>query len=146
MAKKTISVIGWREWVGLPDLAVNAIKAKIDTGARSSALHAFNVKTIRKQGADWVSFDIHPLQRNAKLTIHIEYPMTTMRKVKSSSGHETFRPVIATDLLIMDRRIPIELTLVNRDTMGFRMLLGRTAIRRKFLVNPSKSFLAGATK
>ncbi len=146
MASAERTIIGWREWVTLPQLDVDAIKAKIDTGARTSALHAFNLSHFRKQNADWVRFDIHPLQRNTQLTIHAKCPLIAVRKVRSSNGQVTERPVILTEVQILNHRIPIELTLVNRDAMGFRMLLGRTAIRRRFAVDPSRSFLTGSRK
>lgn len=136
-------VVGWREWIRLPQLGEFVIKAKIDTGARSSALHAFDVETFRRRGAAWVRFRIHPLQRTMESTIRTEAPILEHRAVRSSSGHLTLRPVILTELELFGTRWPIELTLANRDQMGFRMLLGREALRRRLTVDPGRSYLAG---
>lgn len=136
-------VIGWREWVVLPELGVPAIKAKVDTGARSSSLHAYDVQIFRVDGVDRVRFKVHPFQRDSRQTIVAEHDLLEQRWVKSSGGHETLRPVILAKVELMGRRWPIELTLMNRDTMGFRMLLGRQAVRGRFLVEPGRSYLAG---
>ena len=139
-------VLGWREWAGLPDFKVKRIKAKIDTGARTSSLHAFDIKKFRRDRQTWVSFVIHPLQRDVKKKIIVRAKMVDERRVKSSNGQWTIRPVIRTNLSVEDRQWPIELTLVNRDEMGFRMLLGREAIRGRFVVDPGRSFLTGKGK
>lgn len=136
-------VVGWREWVRLPDLGDFAVKAKIDTGARSSSLHAFGVETFRRRGVLWVRFQIHPRQRSVAMTICTEARVLEHRTVRSSSGHMTQRPVIVTDVELFGQRWPIELTLANRDEMGFRMLLGREALRRRLIVDPGRSYLAG---
>lgn len=138
---ESLPVIGWREWIALPGLAVDRIKAKIDTGARSSALHAFNIKTFEREGREYVRFDVHPEQRKSKVTIPTEAELLEYRMVKSSGGHQTRRPVILTQVELMGQRWPIELTLAGRDTMGFRMLLGREAVRNRFLVDPGDSYL-----
>lgn len=145
-AKKEPRIIGWREWLGLPGLGVEAIKAKVDTGARSSALHAFDIERFRRKGADWVRFVIHPRQRETKTTIFAEARLFDERHVRSSSGARELRPVIVTDVLISGEIWPIELTLTNRDEMGFRMLLGREALRRRFLVDPSRSYVQSKKK
>lgn len=129
--------------MSLPALEVPAIKAKIDTGARSSALHAFDVEIVRRRGKQLVRFNIHPFQRDTRTTIPAEAELLEFRTVKSSGGHETLRPVILTDVEVAGRRWSIELTLATRDTMGFRMLLGREAIRGRFVVDPGDSFLTG---
>lgn len=136
-------VVGWREWVRLPELGDFVIKAKIDTGARSSSLHAFDVATFRRRRELWVRFQIHPRQRSIDTTIYAEARVLEHRAVRSSSGHLTQRPVIVTDVELFGQRWPIELTLANRDEMGFRMLLGREAVRRRLLVDSGRSFLAG---
>ena len=138
--------IGWREWVVLPDLGVARIKAKIDTGARSSALHAFAVERMRRRGKDIVRFAIHPLQRSSRREVIAEAEMVDERIVRSSNGVHAVRPVILTRLELLGDAWPIELTLASRDEMGFRMLLGRTAIRRKFLVHPGRSFFGGGDR
>ena len=135
--------VGWREWVALPELAIPAIKVKVDTGARSSALHAFDIVLHDDASGAWVEFAVHPLQRDSHTTVLARAPLVDERWVRSSSGRRTFRPVIATRLILGDSTWPIELTLVRRDLMGFRMLLGREALRRRLVVDPGRSFLAG---
>ena len=136
-------LIGWREWVGLPDLGIAATKAKIDTGARSSSLHAFDVTVFNRRGQTFVRFSVHPLQRRAEPSVCAEAEVLEFRRVKSSGGHVTLRPVILTVAELHGQRWPIELTLANRDAMGFRMLLGREAVRRRFVVDPGRSYLGG---
>ena len=138
-----LTVVGWREWVGLPDLGVEHLKAKVDTGARTSALHAFNLKTFTRDGLEWVRFVVHPLQGKMKPSIQAEAPVAELRRVKSSNGKSELRPVILTTVELQDKRWRIELTLTRRDEMSFRMLLGREALRRHCLVNPGKSYLGG---
>lgn len=135
-------IIGWREWLSLPDLEIAQIKAKVDTGARSSALHAFDVEEYDSDAAQlMVRFKVHPLQRDTSLSIQVRAPVLDKRLVRNSGGQAQERPVIMTRVSAGDRCWPIELTLTNRDVMGFRMLLGREAIRRRFLVDPGKSYL-----
>ena len=139
--QKELKIIGWREWVGLPQLGISAIKAKVDTGATTSAIHAFHVERFRKHGKDFARFQIHPIQRNSKATVRAEAELIDYRSVRSSSGHETTRPVVLTRIELFDESWLIELTLSNRDQMGFRMLIGRRAMRKKFLVDPHRSYL-----
>jgi hypothetical protein len=136
------TTIGWREWVSLPELGIDRIKAKVDTGARTSALHAHRLRIIEDEGREYAEFRIRPVQRKAKPSIPARAPIVDWRKVRSSSGKQQLRPVIATAIQVGDRRFRIEITLAGRDEMGFRMLLGRTAIRGRFLVDPGHSFLA----
>ena len=135
------STIGWREWVALPDLGVKAIKAKIDTGARSSAIHAFDIECFSQGEQDFVRFKMHPIQRQTQQTITAEAPLLDQRHVRNSGGHTELRLVILTHIELKEHRWPIELTLTNRDVMGFRMLLGRAAVREHFLVDPGHSYL-----
>lgn len=135
--------IGWREWVALPELGIRSIKAKIDTGAKTSALHAFDIELFTRRGVDFVSFKIHPLQRNRYYTVVSEARLVGNRRVKSSGGHESDRPVIKTRVCIGPHSIIAELTLAGRDAMGFRMLLGRDAIKHRFLIDANRSFLIG---
>lgn len=135
-------IIGWREWVGFPELGIAQIKAKIDTGARSSALHAYDIQTYKaRNGKIRVKFIVHPLQKNSKDIVQCHADLIGQRLVKSSSGIKELRTTVLTNLHMGNEIWPIELTLTNRDTMGFRLLIGRTAIKRKFLVDPQKSFL-----
>lgn len=143
MKKKHLQTIGWREWVVLPELGGASVKAKVDTGARSSSLHAFNITFVERGGVEHVRFELHPLQRSDRKKIDVEAPLLEMRNVRSSGGHETLRPVIETEVELMGERWPIELTLASRDEMGFRMLLGRQAVRRRFVVDPGRSFFGG---
>jgi hypothetical protein len=136
-------VIGWREWCALPGLGVPLVKAKVDTGARSSALHAFDVERFERAGLPFVRFTVHPLQGDLLTTIRAEAQLLGQRVVKSSAGQKETRPVIATDVELGGRRFEIELTLTNRDAMGFRMLLGRQAVRGRFVVDPERSFAQG---
>jgi hypothetical protein len=139
--KRTLPTIGWREWIALPAFGVDAIKVKVDTGARSSALHAFNLHLFEQDGARWARFVVQPLQDSAGSAVEITAPLIGERTVRSSNGRPEKRPVISTDVELMGQRWPIEITLTNRDAMGFRMLLGRQAVRRKFLVHAGRSFL-----
>ncbi|MGA7799425.1 MAG: ATP-dependent zinc protease [Gammaproteobacteria bacterium] len=136
-------VLGWREWVSLPELGITAIKAKVDTGARTSALHAFHVELYRRGGGHWVRFAIHPVQKRADIELLCNCKVIDQRLVSDSGGHRERRYVINTPVRIADRELPIEITLTDRDTMNFRMLLGRTALRKGFLVDPRRSYLAG---
>jgi hypothetical protein len=141
--RRELPHVGWREWVALPALCVPRIKAKIDTGARTSALHAFDIEVVRRGAGAYVRFVLHPLQRSTRKGVAVEAPLLGMRQVKSSNGQVSRRPVIRTTVEILGARRRVELTLVSRDEMGFRMLLGREAIRDGFLVDPGRSYLGG---
>lgn len=137
------TIIGWRECLSLPDLGIKAINAKIDTGARTSALHAEEIKIVRRGSRRWVKFTVVPERVGDLKPIRAQAELVEKRKVKSSLGHASLRPVIKTTIQFGDLIWPIEITLVNRDPMGFRMLLGRSAISGNFIVDPSRSFLVG---
>jgi hypothetical protein len=141
--KRELPIVGWREWIALPDLGVNWVKAKVDTGARSSSLHAYELETFSRADAEWVRFAIHPWQRSVRNASRVEAQLFEWRNVRSSSGASERRPVIRTSVALGGQHHAIDLTLTRRDDMGFRMLLGREAVRRRFLVNPGKSFLTG---
>lgn len=134
-------VIGWREWIALPELAIDAIKVKTDTGARTSALHADRIERSSVRGAPMLAFVVHPLQRDRGLEVRCEAEMIDERLVRSSQGHTQLRPVIRTAIEIRGVSWQIEVTLTNRDVMGFRMLLGREAMRAHLLVDPGRSYL-----
>ena len=133
--------LGWREWVTLPDLGIELLKAKVDTGARTSALHAFKVYVERVGGAEEVFFHIHPDQKSLERVIPCQAPLVDTREVRDSGGHVEMRHVIETTLGLGGEARKIEVTLTDRDSMGFRMLVGRTALGEQFVVNPGKSFL-----
>jgi hypothetical protein len=141
MVAKSYDIIGWREWIGLPEFGVQAIKAKIDTGARSSALHAFDLERFDQGDQKMVRFQAHPLQRDDRYIVVVEAALLEDRMVRNSGGQSELRPVVITTVQVGSNMWPIELTLTNRDEMGFRMLLGRQALRRRYLVDPGHSYL-----
>jgi len=143
---KNRTIIGWREWVELPELGIEQIKAKIDTGARTSALHAFALHPFKEGGQEMIRFDIHPLQHNTEIVATCTAKVIDIRWVSDSGGHKERRYVIETPLHVGGRSWPVEITLTERDTMLFRMLLGRTAIRKRFVVDSARSFIQSERK
>lgn len=137
------TLAGWREWVSLPGVGVPWIKAKLDTGARSSAIHAFDLEELEKDGATWVRYSVHPWQKSDADAVAVESPVVDVRHVRSSSGHADERYVVMMDLSLMGRTITAEMTLSRRDEMGFRMLVGREALRQGYVVDPGRSYLGG---
>ena len=140
MIKPERPVIGWREWVLLPDLIDLPIKAKIDTGARTSSIHSFGTRRFHDGGAPHVEFLLHPIQRRADPEIACVAPIKDERMVRSSNGEAELRIVVETMARLGGVDWPIELTLADRDVMGVRMLLGRAALRKRFLIDPGRSF------
>ena len=138
-----LTSIGWREWVALPDLGLPAIKAKIDTGARTSSLHAFLIEPYQQNGINMLRFLIHPIQKNQNFQVECHCPVYDVREVTDSGGHREMRYVIQSNVSLGNRSWLIELTLTNRDTMSFRMLLGRKAMEDRFLVDPAASYING---
>lgn len=138
-----LNVLGWREWIGFPELGIAQIKAKVDTGARTSCLHAFLVEPFSKDDTSWVRFDIHPDNHDTREVIRCQAPVKDRRVVRDSGGHEELRYVIETEILIGGIAHRVEVTLTDRDTMKFRVLLGRTAIQGHYVVDPGRSYLRG---
>ena len=134
-------VLGWEEWVGLPLLGLPSLKVKVDTGARTSALHARLIEPFSRNGIDHVHFKVHPVPRRPAIEIDCAAPIQDQRVVTSSNGEPELRYVITTDIEIGDRRWPIEITLTNRESMRFRMLIGRQALQPGMLVDPTAAFL-----
>ena len=130
--------------MGLPDLGVEWVKVKVDTGAKSSSLHAWDIQVDEDAGA--VSFNLHPLQDDESVVIAASAPLVEHRDVRSSNGEVEMRPVIRTTALVLGQQLDIELSLTSRDEMGFRMLLGRSAVRRRFVVDPGRSFVGGGDR
>ena len=140
------TLVGWREWVSLPDLAVPSIKAKLDTGARTSAIHAFDDEEFTRDGDLWVRYTLQPWQGSLEDPVHTESRVIDRREVRSSSGHSEERLVVPLQVTLAQRTITVQMTLSRRDEMGFRMLLGREALRQGFAVDPARSYLAGRPK
>lgn len=136
-------VVGWREWIGMPALCDHQIKAKIDTGAKTSALHAFDLVVFVRDENTWARFEVHPMQKNNDEARIVESKIIEFRPVQSSNGASELRPVIETEIVVGPLRFVAEMTLTNRDQMGFRMLLGRSALQGRVLVDPSGSFCLG---
>ncbi|MEB3702480.1 ATP-dependent zinc protease [Candidatus Bealeia paramacronuclearis] len=144
---QNLKTAGWREWASLPDLGVGRIKAKLDTGARTSALHVFNTEVYEKNNREWVRFEIHPIQENDALICEsCSVPILDKRTVTSSTGHSEHRIIIETTIQMGKDLWPIEVSLANRDQMGFRFLIGRTALANRILVDPSNSYLISDTR
>lgn len=135
--------VGWREWVGLPDWGVGAMKAKIDTGARTSAIHAFDLELFDRGDEEWVRFGVHPWQKSDGDPVVVEALRLDHRTITSSSGTRSERPVVRTKLILGGRSVTAEITLTRRDEMGFRMLVGREVLAKGFVVDPAASYLGG---
>jgi len=141
--KREPTLIGWREWAGFPDLGVERIKAKVDTGAKTSAIHAYRIVTETREGELWATFTLHPAQKKRLPEVRCAARIVDRRRIRSSNGAEEARYIIETRLRLGAVERTIELSLARRDEMGFRLLLGRDALRKRFLVDPGASFLLG---
>lgn len=135
--------MGWREWVALPELGVAAIKAKVDTGAASSSLHAFRLRRFQRDGQEMVRFDVHPRQRSRVGALTVEAEVVDERTVRNPGGRSEVRPIIRTLIGWGELTWQAEINLTRRDEMGFRMLLGRKTLRGMFAVDPGRSYLGG---
>jgi hypothetical protein len=142
-AKAAPAVIGWREWAALPDLSVARIKAKIDTGAKTSALHAVRIRAFERSGAVFVRFVVRPTQRRSRPEIECVARVVDRRRIRSSNGQAESRYIVETTLALDAIAYPIELSLSDREQMGFRLLLGRDALKKRFLIDPARSFELG---
>ena len=136
-------IVGWREWVSLPYFGIFAIKAKLDTGAKTSALHAWDLRLRMVDGRQWIRFSVHSMQENEVTPVVCEAPLSDRRWVTNSSGTRELRYIITTNLQIGSSCWPIELSLTNREGMEFPMIVGREAMRNRLLVDPSASYRAG---
>ncbi|MDI4653818.1 MULTISPECIES: ATP-dependent zinc protease [Pseudoalteromonas] len=134
-------IVGWREWLGLPELGIEKIKAKVDTGARTSCIHAFDIEEFSVNGEAWVKFTTHPLQDDVETTVECRAKVVERKYVTSSSGQRELRYFIETKLVAGTQSWPVRVTLSNRSTMKFRMLLGRTAMENRIVVDPALSHL-----
>ncbi|RUO45281.1 ATP-dependent zinc protease [Idiomarina aquatica] len=137
-----MQTLGWKEWGALPDIGIDRIHMKVDTGAKTSCLHAFKLEPFERDGASWLKVYVHP-QQDSLQEHSFEAPVYEQREVTDSGGHTEVRYVIRTRLVLGQFDQVIELTLTNRDTMKFRMLLGRQAMRQHFIVNPAQAHLLG---
>jgi hypothetical protein len=140
-----VRTVGWREWASLPDLGVRAVKAKLDTGARSSTLHVSTLEVVPSLRGPVVRFTVLPHQRDPSLAVRAQAPLAELREVPVRTGEVERRPVIRTRLAVAGSIYRIELSLTQRDDLGFRMVLGRRALRRRFLIDPERSFLGGGS-
>lgn len=141
--EKSLAILGWREWVALPALQIDMLKAKVDTGARSSALHAFVIEPYHQGKTLWVMFGIHPDQRDNERVIECHAQVKDRRIISDSGGHKQRRYVIDTPIVLGQAQWTTEITLTNRDSMRFRMLLGRTLLRGRYTINPEASYVQG---
>ncbi|MDH3300664.1 MAG: RimK/LysX family protein [Acidimicrobiia bacterium] len=140
-AKRAKPLIGWREWVVLPEFTDTPIKAKVDSGAVTSSIHAFNLQISTDGGQTTARFGVAPKQGSHAAKTTVEHPIVGFKKVRSSNGQAELRPVIRTVAVIGEENFEIDITLASRDAMGFRMLLGRRAVRNRFVIDPGRSFL-----
>jgi hypothetical protein len=137
------TILGWREWICLPSLHLVPLKAKIDTGAKTCALHAFYVEPFVREARAWVRFGIHPRLRHRNAVVHCEAPLVDRREVMDSGGHRELRCVIDTELQLGHQRFRAQVTLTDRETLQYRMLIGRNALRGRFLVDSTRSYSMG---
>ncbi len=142
--KKESKIIGWREWASLPDLGLTAIKGKVDTGAKTSSLHAYDIEIESKGTKSYVNFKVHPLQHDFSVVIMCRALLVDKRSVTDSGGHKEDRYVIRTTMILAGVKKKIELTLTNRKSMKYRMLIGRAALKHNY-IDPSQSYLSGKT-
>ncbi len=139
--ENNLRTIGWREWLSIPDLGIPHIKAKVDTGARTSALHTGGLEVYNDDnGTERVRFMVHPIQNNDDIFVECDCPVAAQKSVKDSGGHEEIRPFIRVPVTLGDTEWEIDFSLTNRDNMKFRMLLGRTAMVGRFVVDPGISY------
>jgi len=143
MRQTKLVELGWREWINLPELSDVQLLAKVDTGAKTCALHAFYVDPFDKDGESWVRFGLHPLRKSTAKEIHCMARINDQRAVRDSSGNQELRYVITIPIAVGDAVFICEVTLTNRDSMRYRFLLGRNAIRGRYTVNPAKSCILG---
>jgi hypothetical protein len=141
--RKPLQSIGWRERVSFPEFGVVGVKAKVDSGAQTSSIHAFRPRYSQREDGEWISFEIHPRRRSRKDAVRVSAKVKTHRWIRSSNGKRELRPVIETTMSVAGEEFIAELTLANRHLMAYRMILGRSAMRGRFIIDPGKSYLFG---
>lgn len=146
MPKVQKKIIGWREWASLPDLDISWIKVKTDSGAATSALHADDIRFFSRKGKKYVRFKVQPLQKKKHPLVECKAELIEKRTIKSSNGQASLRPIIQTTIKLGEDTWTAQISLVNRDVMGFRMLLGRQALKNRFLIDTDHSYLKGKKK
>jgi len=142
----TLKVVGWREWVAFPDFGGPSVRAKVDTGARTSAIHARNIKISKEDGREIADFDIYPHQRDAQTVLHCRAPIIARRRIRNSGGAIQDRVIVRTPIRIGEDVFDIDLSLTRRDRMGYRMLLGRRALKNRYVVDSGRSYVQGPSK
>ncbi len=144
--KEPLKTVGWREWVAFPEFGGPSVRAKVDTGARTSAIHARNIKITTREGREIAEFDIYPHQRDSQTVLHCQAPIVARRRIRNSGGHVQDRVIVRTTIRLGEDVFEIDLSLTRRDRMGYRMLLGRRALKKRYVVDAGRSYVQGPSK
>ncbi len=146
LKKEPLKIVGWREWVAFPEFGGPSVRAKVDTGARTSAIHARNVKITMREGREIAEFDIYPHQRDSQTVLHCRAPIVARRRIRNSGGDVQDRVIVRTTIRLGEDVFEIDLSLTRRDQMGYRMLLGRRALKKRYVVDSGRSYVQGPSK